>query len=282
MPGSPPRACVIGSPIAHSRSPMIHGHWLKTYGISGSYDKIEVTPDTLDDFLKRIRNGEFAGCNATIPLKELVFEKADWTDPATRRLKSANTVFMDGGKLCAISTDGLGFMASLQHSAPHWSSADAVAVILGAGGAARSIIDALIHDGVTMVYIVNRTIARAKTIVADYPDHACAVVWSELTTVLPAADLLINSTSLGMAGQPPLDIDLSGLKPTAIITDIVYTPLETDLLRQAAARGNPCVDGLGMLLHQAVPGFEKWFGVWPEVTAELRNLVVADILGQDS
>ncbi|MDH3741924.1 MAG: shikimate dehydrogenase [Hyphomicrobiales bacterium] len=277
-----PKACVIGSPISHSRSPLIHGYWLKKHGISGSYDRIEVKPDQLAGFLDRIRQGELAGCNVTIPLKELAFEAVDRTDDQTRRLKSVNTIFMEGGKLCGTSTDGMGFMANLCQTVPGWHTASKHLVILGAGGAARGLVDALITDGADRVSIVNRTLERAEAIAADYPGKATARTWSSLNDLLPVADLLVNSTSLGMTGQPPLELPLDGLKREAVVADIVYVPLQTDLLRQAAERGHQVVEGLGMLLHQAVPGFEKWFGTRPEVTDELRDLIIADITGRQA
>ena len=277
-----PKVCVIGSPISHSRSPLIHGYWLKKYDISGSYDRVEVKRDELLEFLDRIRKGELAGCNVTIPLKELAFDAVDQTDSQTCRLKSVNTIFMENGKLCGTSTDGMGFMANLRQTVPGWQTGSKHAVILGAGGAARGLVDALIADGAAGVSIVNRTLARAKVIAEDYPGKATTHAWDTINDLLATTDLLVNSTSLGMTGQPSLEISLDKLKPGAIVTDIVYTPLRTDLLCQAAARGHPVVEGLGMLLHQAVPGFEKWFGTRPEVTDELHDLIVADITGKQA
>ena len=279
MAATAPKACVIGSPICHSRSPLIHGYWLKKHDISGSYDKVEVIPDELTGFFNRIRRGDFAGCNVTIPLKELAFDAVDQTDDQTRRLKSVNTVYMQDGKLCGTSTDGMGFMANLRQTVSGWQTGSKHVVILGAGGAARGLVDALITDGADRVSIVNRTLERAEAIAADYPGRATARSWHSLNDLLPATDLLVNSTSLGMAGQPPLEVCLDELKPEAVVTDIVYTPLRTDLLSQASARGHRIVEGLGMLLHQAVPGFEKWFGTRPEVTDELHDLIAADITG---
>ncbi len=258
---------------------MIHGYWLKKYAISGSYDPLEVKPDELPGFLNRIRQGEFAGCNVTIPLKELAFELVDHTDPETSRLKSVNTIFLQDGDLCGTSTDGAGFMANLHQTVPGWTVRSRHVVLLGAGGAARGLVDALLGDGAAHVSIVNRTLARAQAIADDDPQHCTAHDWSALPALLADADLVINSTSLGMAGQPPLEISLDGLKLDAVVADIVYTPLQTELLRAAEARGYRTVEGLGMLLHQAVPGFEKWFGVRPEVTDKLRQLVIADITG---
>lgn len=282
MTATAPKACVIGSPISHSRSPLIHGYWLKKHNISGSYDRIEVKPDDLSCFFDRIRKGELAGCNVTIPLKELAFGQVDHTDEQTQRLKSVNTVYMQGGKLCGTSTDGMGFMANLRQTVPGWQTRSKHVVILGAGGAARGLVDALITDGAAKITLINRTVERAEAIAADYPDRVDPHGWQALDHALSVTDLLINSTSLGMTGQPPLEVSLDELKPGAVVTDIVYTPLRTELLSQAATRGHPVVEGLGMLLHQAVPGFEKWFGARPEVTDELHDLIVADITGEQA
>lgn len=282
MTATAPRVCVIGSPISHSRSPLIHGYWLKKYTISGSYDRVEVKSDELSAFLDRIRQGELAGCNVTIPLKELAFDAVDQTDDQTRRLKSVNTIFMENGRLCGTSTDGMGFMANLRQMVPGWQTGSKHVVMLGAGGAARGLVDTLIADGAARVSIVNRTLTRAETIAQDYPGKTAAEPWDAINDLLATTDLLVNSTSLGMTGQPPLEVPLDELKPGAVVTDIVYTPLRTDLLCQAAARGHRVVEGLGMLLHQAVPGFEKWFGTKPEVTDELHELIAADITGKQA
>lgn len=274
------KACVIGSPISHSRSPLIHNYWLKHYRISGSYERIEIKPDELEAFLDRIRQGEFVGCNVTLPLKERACELVDMTDQQTRKLKSLNTIFMSDGKCWGISTDGSGFMANLVQSVPGWQIQSKHVLVLGAGGAARALVAALIDAGVDRISIANRTLQRAEKICADYMDRVSAISWDALEGALPNTDLLVNSTSLGMTGQPSLDISIQKLKPRAVVADIVYAPLETQLLHQAAALGYRCVDGLGMLLHQAVPGFEKWFGVRPEVTAALRNIIADDIIGR--
>ncbi len=271
------RACVIGSPIAHSRSPLIHGYWIKNHGIPGRYDKSEVTPSELGAFLDRIRSGEIAGCNITIPLKELAFKAVDRTDALTARLKSVNTVYMDGGQLVGTSTDGIGFMANLRQTITDWHADGQSVTMLGAGGAARALTVTLIEAGVARIVIANRTMSRAEAIAAEHDDRVSTCDWAALPDTLADTDLLVNSTSLGMERQPPLELSLETLRPNAVVADIVYAPLETDLLKQAALRGHRCVDGLGMLLHQAVPGFEKWFGVRPEVTAELRDIIAADI-----
>ena len=271
------KACVIGTPIAHSRSPIIHNYWLQKYGIDGVYEKLEVTPEALGAFLKRVRDGEYLGCNVTIPLKEQMFDQVDQTDEQTRALKSVNTVFLSDGLLCGMSTDGPGFLASMTQAIPDWSASSKQVVILGAGGAARALVATFVHAGAARVIIVNRTVARAAAIASDYPEFVTVEPWDNLAMALRSADLLINATSLGMAGQPPLDISLATLQRGAVVADIVYAPLETALLRQAAEHDFRCVDGLGMLLHQAAPGFQKWFGILPEVTDDLRQRVVADI-----
>lgn len=271
------RACVIGSPIAHSRSPLIHRYWLKKHGISGRYDKIEVTPSELEVFFDRIRSGEIAGCNITIPLKELAFQAVGRTDALTARLKSVNTVYVDGGQLVGTSTDGIGFMANLRQTITDWQTDGQAVTMLGAGGAARALTATLIDAGVARIVIANRTMSRAEAIAAEHDARVSTCDWSDLPDSLADTDLLVNSTSLGMERQPPLELSLETLRPNAVVADIVYAPLETDLLKQAARRGHRCVDGLGMLLHQAVPGFEKWFGIRPEVTAELRDIIAADI-----
>ncbi len=276
------KACVIGSPVSHSRSPLIHSYWLKKYGITGTYDRVEVLPDQLAAFLQRIRGGELAGCNVTIPLKERAFELVDCTNEQTGKLKSLNTIFMSQGMLCGISTDGAGFMANLADAVKGWSCTSKHVVILGAGGAARALVAALADAGVGGIKIVNRTMTRAEAISTEFQDKVKAHSWDDLTDLLGNADLLINSTSLGMTGQPPLVVSVERLKPEAVVADIVYAPLETELLRRARQLGHRCVDGLGMLMHQAVPGFEKWFGIRPEVTDELREIIAADITGRQA
>ncbi len=270
-------ACVIGWPIAHSRSPMIHGYWLKRYGIDGRYDRVPVRPEELDQFLERVREGEYAGCNVTIPHKEAVFGKVRIADPATRRIGAVNTVYRKDGELVGRNTDGLGFILSVKSAIPGWSADGARVAILGAGGAARAIVAALIEEGARSVTLINRTLERAEALARHFGSPVSAAPWDNMQDRLSEADLLVNTTSLGMAHNPPLDISLSSISKRTIVADIVYSPLETPLLKAARARGNPAVDGLGMLLHQAAPGFELWFGVRPEVTPELRALLVADL-----
>jgi shikimate dehydrogenase len=271
------KACVIGWPISHSRSPLIHGYWLKRYAIAGSYERVPVRPEDLSDFLGKLRGDGFVGCNVTLPHKEATFRTVRIADDATRKLGVVNTVFMRDGELWGTSTDGEGFIASLSATLPGWQAKGRTAMVLGAGGATRAIVGALIDQGAARLLIANRTRARAEELQRDFGSRIEVQDWAQAAEALGAADLLINTTSLGMTGQPALDIDLAALPQTAVVTDIVYTPLETDLLRRARARGNATVPGLGMLLHQAVRGFELWFGVRPEVTNELYDRVAVDI-----
>ncbi len=271
------KVCVIGWPISHSRSPLIHGHWLDQYDIDGIYERLPVEPGNLGMFLERVSSGELAGANVTIPHKESVFRLIEKTDPVARTLKAVNTIYIDNGQLAATNTDGYGFLANLKEGCPQWSPSGGPATILGAGGAARAIIYALLDAGVPEIRIVNRNIERARLLAADLCPDARIAPWDAVDSLLPNTHLLVNTTSLGMVGMPNLIIDSDLLPDDAIVTDIVYTPLRTKLLLAAGKRGLPTVDGLGMLLHQAVPGFEKWFGVRPDVTSSLRTLLIRDI-----
>ncbi len=273
-----PRAFVIGHPINHSRSPLIHGYWLRQLGIEGSYDKIDVRPEALSDFLGSLRAERFVGGNVTVPHKTAVLSLVDEVDEAAAAIGAANTLWFADDRLMAGNTDALGFVGSLDASAPGWDARPHQAVVLGAGGAARAVVYALIGRGFE-VCIVNRTLANAVDLAATFDAGAWAYSWSELPGLLKTAALLVNTTCLGMAGQPSLEIDLGELGSGALVCDIVYVPLETDLLRQARRRGHRTVDGLGMLLHQAAPGFSRWFGVEPRVTPALRAVIEADIRG---
>ena len=271
------KAAVIGWPISHSKSPLIHGYWIEQYKLSASYEKIAVKPEDLEQFLARIQGGEFAGCNVTIPHKETAFQLVNVQDPLTHKLKSVNTIYIEHDQLMGLSTDGLGFLLHLKSQHPTWSSEDRTIAVYGAGGAARSIIAQLLYDGATTILLTNRTLARAERIAEDFGRAVRVYASDEFEASLVHADLLINTTALGMAGQPELALDISRLAAKAIVADIVYSPLRTDLLRQAEQRGHLTLDGLGMLLHQAVPGFERWFGVRPTVTTELYDLIARDI-----
>ncbi|MEM1305984.1 MAG: shikimate dehydrogenase [Pseudomonadota bacterium] len=280
---SSPHACVIGWPISHSRSPCVHGYWLETLGVAGSYTREAIAPDALGAFFDRIRDGSFVGCNITLPHKEAALALVDEIAPAGRTCGAINTVWRDGARLVATSTDGAGFVASLDQSASAWRNTDGTILILGAGGAARGIVDALIREGRRDIVIANRTKSRADDLSRSMTtahslsaDTVTTVDWSATTAAVADAGLIINTTVLGMVNQLPLEVSLAAARPNAIVTDIVYTPLETELLRDARARGLTGVDGLGMLLHQAVPGFERWFGVRPDVTDALREHTLAD------
>ncbi len=271
-----PRAFVIGHPVGHSRSPLIHGHWLDAYGLAGSYEKVPVAPEDLDAFVRGLRAAGFVGGNVTVPHKQRVLDLADAVDEAADAIGAANTLWFDGDDLVAGNTDALGFLASLDDEAPGWDAPAGSALVLGAGGAARAVIHGLLERGFE-VAVVNRTLMRAVDLAEAQADGVWAYAWEEMPQLLGAADLLVNTTTLGMAGQPPLALDLAGLKRGALVADIVYAPLETPLLAAARAAGHRAVGGLGMLLHQAVPGFERWFGVRPEVTPALRALIEADV-----
>jgi shikimate dehydrogenase len=271
-----PRAFVIGWPIAHSRSPLIHGHWLSIHGLPGSYEKIAVPPETVDDFLRRLPESGFVGGNVTVPHKDAAFRIATETDAVARATGAVNTLWIDGGRICGANTDGPGFLANLDGSAAGWDRRGGTAVVLGAGGAASAVAWGLASRGLA-VRLVNRTLPRAEALAARLGSAVTAHSWGETERLLADARLLVNTTSLGMVGKDPLDLDLAGLPADALVTDIVYVPLETPLLAAARARGLATVDGLGMLLHQAVPGFERWFGVRPSVGPALRDLVLADM-----
>ena len=272
-----PKVHVIGWPIEHSRSPLIHGHWLQHYNLPGTYTKKAVAPDEFERFIRSFGAAGIAGANVTVPFKEQAFQLADHTDAAARAIEAANTLWLQDGELHASNTDGYGFLANLDAGAPGWNAGERPVAVLGAGGAARGVLQALLSRGITSIRLTNRTRQRAE-VLADYFGAALSVTdWEMRNEELADCGLVINTTSLGMEGCPPLDVDLSRLPDNAVVTDLVYAPLKTELLKAAAARGHVIVDGLGMLLHQAVPGFEKWFGVRPEVTPELRALVVSDL-----
>jgi shikimate dehydrogenase len=269
------RACVIGWPVAHSRSPVIHRYWLKLYGLDGAYEMEAVRPEDIGGFLKSLGERGYAGANVTLPHKEAALAAAVRPDEAARTIGAANTLWLDeAGLLHASNTDAYGFMTHLAAEAPDWNRGERPVAVLGAGGAARAILHGLIEAGASRILLANRTEGRAKALAEGFGDRVSVIAWADRNRALAGCGLLVNTTSLGMTGKPPLDIDLAALPRDAIVADIVYSPLETPLLAAARARGNRVVDGLGMLLHQAVPGFERWFGVRPEVTPELRAHVV--------
>lgn len=278
------QACVIGDPISHSRSPAIHGYWLARYDIDGAYDKRRVATDDLNDFLDLIRKGQLAGCNVTTPHKETVARMVDLRTPTAQALGAVNTVWMQNGTLCGDNTDVAGFLGNLDDRQPGWDNRRDKAVVLGAGGAARAIAYGLQQRGFATISICNRSAARAHHLAEELAGGAGGylkvIPWDDRSTALDGADVLVNTTTLGMSGQPPLDIDLAALPGDAVVNDIVYAPLETDLLQVARLSGRTAVDGLGMLLHQAAPGFQRWFGVLPGVTDDLRNLIINQMTGR--
>ena len=273
-----PHAFVTGYPVKHSRSPLIHGYWLETLGLEGSYTRQEITPENFAGFVSGLKSGEsgFVGGNVTIPHKETAFKLADCPDALSEELGASNTLWMEDGRLHATNTDGYGFLANLDAAAPGWDRTDR-AVILGAGGASRAIIQAVRDRGIGEIHVVNRTAARAQELADRFGPKVHAHAMGALAEVSKGAGLFVNTTSLGMDGEAAPDFDFSPLASGALVTDIVYVPLITPILRQAQDQDFAVVDGLGMLLHQAAPGFEKWFGKRPVVDAELRRRILADM-----
>ncbi|MEM1288266.1 MAG: shikimate dehydrogenase [Pseudomonadota bacterium] len=275
---------MVGWPIEHSRSPLIHNYWISHHGLDAEYGRHALDPAQAMHWFDHFADHGLVGANVTVPHKETAFAACRYLTERARRLGSVNTLWLEDAELCGDSTDGEGFMQHLKASAPNWRkhSKSSLAIVLGAGGASRAIVDALMHEGVERVAILNRTIERAKRLAQDLGvfvtgQSLIAMEISRFDEVAPESGLLINTSSMGMAGGPPLNIDLASLAKGATVADIVYSPLDTDLLKAARGRGHPTVDGLGMLLFQAVPGFHKWFGVRPTVTKALRDLVVADL-----
>ncbi len=271
-----PLAGVIGHPIGHSRSPKLHGHWLKTYGLSGHYIPMDVAPADLETVLRTLPKAGFVGANVTVPHKEAALRIADHVSDRATVIGAANTlVFREDGSIHADNTDGYGFMENLRSGAPDWNAQDGPAVVFGAGGAARAVLQALSIAGVPEILLTNRTRARADHLKEEFGQRITVVDWVQAGNVVENAELVVNTTSLGMQGQPELRVPLDGLQPGAVVTDLVYAPLKTNLLKTAEDAGCTTVDGLGMLLHQAVPGFERWFGVRPEVDTDTRAAALA-------
>lgn len=272
------RAFVIGHPIAHSRSPLIHGHWLKTYGIDGSYEAIDVEPAGLDAFFTRIREGEFLGGNVTIPHKEVAFALVDEREDLADEIGAVNTIVrQSSGQLYGTNTDYMGFLGNLDQAAPGWDEGLEDVIVLGAGGAARAILVALKSRHIASIRLLNRTVEKAEALAIEMEGPIRAGSLGDFASCASGVGLVINTSSIGMKNTRFDGLDLSRLPRSALVTDIVYVPLETPLLAEARAAGLRTVDGLGMLLHQAVPGFEAWFGVKPEVTPELRALIEATL-----
>jgi shikimate dehydrogenase len=280
------KAAVVGWPVDHSRSPIIHRTWLEQYGIAGAYDRIAVEPGQMPAFVASLAERGLKGCNVTIPHKLAAFEAADEPEESARAVGAANLVWRDGTKVRAANTDGEGFMAHLADTAPHWKAGRCQALILGAGGAARSIVYGFMVAGIEQITLVNRTEATAielarvlAELAARYRTRITVKPWFDRNAALGASSVVVNTTSLGMKGAGSLGLDFSRANTSAVVADIVYVPLETGLLADARAAGLTVVDGLGMLLHQAVPAFECFWGRRPTVTPELRARLVADLGG---
>lgn len=276
MTGAIPLAGVVGHPVAHSRSPRLHGFWLSRMGLPGHYIPLDVAPADLSTVLSALPRAGFKGVNVTIPHKEAALSLAASVTPRAKRIGAANTLtFRADDGFDADCTDGEGFIANLRQSRPDWRADAGPVAVFGAGGAARAVLDALLAEGATEIRLANRTRARAEALADAFGTAIRVVDWDKSDSLSEGAATLVNTTSLGMAGQPPFDVTLSGMAPGALATDIVYTPLDTPFLRAARAAGADTVDGLGMLLHQATPGFAAWFGHTPVVDAETRDRVLA-------
>jgi len=276
---SGPKAFVTGWPITHSRSPMIHGHWLNQHGLAGSYSKIACAPEEFEKFITTLEENGFVGGNVTMPHKEGAFACVEKATETAKRMKAVNTVWMKDGVLHGDNTDGYGFAANLDQFMPDWDNSDRLkrpCLVLGAGGAARAVVDALFQRGFSKIILANRTVERAETLLEDIAPTGQAIPLDQVSNFASEVGVIINTTSIGMEdGAVPMDLD--AVSPTTLVSDIVYTPIMTPLLKAAAQRNLPHVDGLGMLLHQAVPGFVRWFGVRPIVDAKLRTLIVNDL-----
>ncbi len=270
-----PLAAVIGHPVAHSKSPNVHGYWLRKYGLKGHYIPMDIEPDKLADLLPRLADLGFVGANVTIPHKERVMEIADLITDRATLIGAANTlIFRKDGRIHADNTDGYGFIENIRQAIPDWNPKSGPAVVFGAGGACRAVLASLIDVGVPRIILTNRTRIRAEKLREDFGNRVQVVEWVQAGNVLEEADLVVNTTSLGMTGKPEMRVPLDGLRPGAIVNDLVYTPLQTRLLATAEDRGCRVVDGLGMLLHQAVPGFERWFGKRPVIDENVRAAVL--------
>ena len=271
-------AGVMGWPVAHSRSPMLHQHWITHYGLNGAYVLLPVAPGRLDAALRGLPALGFAGCNITLPHKIDALKRVDRVDATAQRIGAINTVVVEAdGSLSGYNTDGFGYLQSLRDAMPAWRAETGPAVVLGAGGAARAVLVSLIEQGAQEIRLLNRTDARAHELAAEMGHPIIALPWAQRHEALAGCALLVNTTSQGMHGQPPLDLHLAALPPQALVSDIVYVPMQTPLLLAAQARGNPVAGGLGMLLNQARPAFKAWFGVMPEISAEQRASIEATL-----
>lgn len=271
------KAFVIGHPIAHSRSPLIHNHWLRHHNIDGAYEAVDVTVEGLPDFVAALKSGAYRGGNVTIPHKQAVFNLCDSISDDAKTIRAVNTLVMRDDGLHGFNTDLAGFLGNLDQNNPSWAQNPQNAIVLGAGGAARAVLVGLAQRGFDKIHILNRTVETAEKLAEELPGPFQAAALSDFNNLAPAVSLVVNTTSVGMHGTRFEDLDLTKVPSSALITDIVYTPLETPLLADARGLGLKTVDGLGMLLHQAVPGFKAWFGVEPQVTDELRQMIVQDL-----
>src|SRR5262245_47829426 len=269
-------AGLMGWPVMHSRSPKLHNYWLNHYGVSGTYVPLAIKPEDLRAALRALPALAFSGCNLTLPHKEAALGLLDRIDPLARRIGAVNTIVVTAdGSLEGRNTDAFGYIENVREAAPHWRVDAGPIVVIGAGGGARAVLVSLIGAGAGEIRLLNRTPARAQTLAAELGHPVRPLEWRERNGALEGAAMLVNTTNQGMVGEPPLDVDLAALPFTALVSDIVYIPRETPLLAAARARGNPTVNGLGMLLHQARPAFQAWFGIMPDVTPELRALIEA-------
>ena len=269
-------AGVMGFPVMHSRSPKLHNYWLAQYGLQGTYVPLAIPRNKLGAALRALPALGFAGCNLTIPHKQAALELVDTLDPLARRIGAVNCVVVaPDGSLAGFNHDAFGYIESIREARPHWRAETGPIVVIGAGGGARAVLVGLIEQGAREIRLINRTATRAQELAREFGDAVTAVEWEKRNAALEKAVLLVNTTSQGMVGEPPLDLALDRLPVGALVSDIVYIPRETPLLAAARMRGNPTVNGLGMLLHQARPAFHAWFGIMPEVTPELRAIIEA-------
>jgi shikimate dehydrogenase len=276
MTDTRPAACVVGYPARHSRSPMLHGYWIKRYGLDADYRAEEIPPGEIREFLTHLADHGYVGCNVTMPHKNVAFELSE-PDERAIAVGAANTLWLENGRLRSTNTDIEGFLGALDAAAPGWDQRTSEAIVLGAGGAGRALVYGLIERGIGSIHLVNRTVEKSEAMRERFGERVIPARWDQLPELLSGARLLANATSLGMHDQPPLEIDITNMADDAVVSDIVYVPLTTPLLAAAKARGLATSNGLDMLLHQAVRGFELWFGKRPEVTRELYDLLAADI-----
>ena len=269
---------VMGYPIEHSRSPIIHNHWIKQYKLSGTYGLFPVNPKNLEKAIQGISALGLAGCNVTIPHKVEATRYMDWLDPFAKKVGAINTIVVQpSGEMQGFNHDGYGYLSSIKESLPDWSASHGPIVVIGAGGASRAILVALLDAGAQEIRLINRTTEKARELANEFGPEICPVIWQDRHNALAGSTLVVNTTNQGMHNQPELDIHLDELPQNALVSDIIYTPLQTKFLKDASNRGNTSINGLGMLLHQARPAFESWFGVMPNVTAELKDKLLKSL-----